>query len=520
MFRKIWHRKQMRFFGPLVISVVALLSSAAAFGQTTSFTYQGRLTDQGTPASGQYELEFKLFDAPSAGTQQPQPGPITIQYITGNGNGAVTVTAGVFTVQLDFTASAFPGAARYLEVGVRHPGDPTFTPLSPRQQMTSTPYAIRALSAATADNALQLNGAPASQYVLTGDPRLSDARPPTAGSGNYIQNTTSPQAGSNFNISGNGTVGGSVTAGSFVGNGSGLTNIRTNIYGDGSDGDVTVSGTVDWSASPPAGTLQFHNLTINGALTVPSGLVIRASGIVTISGGGSITVGPTTAPYPFREFVKGISSTNAFQGQGGIAPSTVLARQILKPGVYGGGAGSSDGQNGPGDDSTGGGGAGGGTLVILAAGNMAINGSITANGTAGVPDPISSVGRGGGGAGVIVLTSRTSISNTGSINASGGAGTDGGGSGSSLFSAGGGGGGIVHFLAPVVTQGTVNVSGGAGGGNNGTVSQFGQQGLGGAGGASGGNGGNEATDVIPPQAGFLGKVFITIISDPATLFVP
>src|SRR5207237_5785583 len=43
--------------------------------------------------------------------------------------------------------------------------------------------------------------------------RLSDARQPTAGSSNYIQNTTLPQGTSNFNISGNGVIGGNVGIG-------------------------------------------------------------------------------------------------------------------------------------------------------------------------------------------------------------------------------------------------------------------------------------------------------------------
>jgi len=58
-----------------------------------------------------------------------------------------------------------------------------------------------------------LGGIAASQYVQTNDPHLSDARPPTAGSSNYIQNTNTTQASTNFNISGNGTVGGALSAG-------------------------------------------------------------------------------------------------------------------------------------------------------------------------------------------------------------------------------------------------------------------------------------------------------------------
>src|SRR5438876_873142 len=95
---------------------------------------------------------------------------------------------------------------------------PSPAEFSPRQPVTATPYSIRSASAAVADtastatNATQLGGVAAGQYVLTSDSRLSDPRPPTAGSSNYIQNTTSQQGSSNFNISGNGTAGGTLSA--------------------------------------------------------------------------------------------------------------------------------------------------------------------------------------------------------------------------------------------------------------------------------------------------------------------
>jgi hypothetical protein len=95
----------------------------------------------------------------------------------------VMVTAGIFTVQLDFgaCASCFNGAARFLEIAVKPTGGGSFTALTPRQPVTSTPYAI---------NAAQLGGLAAS---------------------GYLQNSTSQQASSNFNISGNGTAGGILT---------------------------------------------------------------------------------------------------------------------------------------------------------------------------------------------------------------------------------------------------------------------------------------------------------------------
>lgn len=185
-----------------------MMSATASIGQTTLFTYQGRFIDGGSPANGTYDMQFKLFDGATVGTGTQISSTIT--------NGTVTVSNGVFTVQLDYGATAFPGADRFLEIGVRPAGSSSpYTVLAPRQQLTSAVYAIRARATTTADtatNATQLGGIPANQYVLTSDSRLTDPRPPTAGSSNYIQNTTSPQASSNFNISGNGTAGGTLSA--------------------------------------------------------------------------------------------------------------------------------------------------------------------------------------------------------------------------------------------------------------------------------------------------------------------
>ncbi len=199
---------------PLLVVLALLVSASAAQAQTTTFTYQGRFTDNqngGNATTGSYDFQFKLFDALNGGSQLGS----TVD------RGGVTVTNSTFTVQLDFGAGVFPGANRWLEISVRQAGSGSFSTLNPRQPVTSTPYAIRSLSAATAEtantattanNALQLNGQAASQFVLTGDSRLSDARTPTAGSGNYIQNTTNQQGNSNFNISGNGTAGGNLSA--------------------------------------------------------------------------------------------------------------------------------------------------------------------------------------------------------------------------------------------------------------------------------------------------------------------
>ena len=169
------------FFGALFMVLWLIAGANAALAQSSSFTYQGRLTDGGTSANGNYDLQFALWDSLGGGTQVGSTQTLN----------TVAVSNGVFTVSLDFGANAFPGASRFLEIGARPSGGGSFTLLSPRQQITSTPYAVRSLNASSADS-VPPSGVP-------------------AGSGSYIQNTASPQSASNFNISGNGTAGGTLS---------------------------------------------------------------------------------------------------------------------------------------------------------------------------------------------------------------------------------------------------------------------------------------------------------------------
>jgi len=164
----------------MTFAFVALLATTIS-AQTTGFTYQGRLADSGTPVNGNYDLQFALWNSLSGGAQVGST----------QTNNSVVVSNGVFTTNLDFGANAFPGGNRFLEISVRPAGVGSFTTLTPRQPITSTPYAVRSLNAATADSVLA-SGIP-------------------SGSGNYIQNTTTPQPSTNFNVSGNGTVGGVLT---------------------------------------------------------------------------------------------------------------------------------------------------------------------------------------------------------------------------------------------------------------------------------------------------------------------
>ena len=51
----------------LAFSILAI--PMAALGQGAAFTYQGRLLDRGTGASGSYDLTFTLFDSATVGGQ-------------------------------------------------------------------------------------------------------------------------------------------------------------------------------------------------------------------------------------------------------------------------------------------------------------------------------------------------------------------------------------------------------------------------------------------------------------------
>ena len=128
----------LAFLTLLTLSTInSQLSTLLAQG--TAFTYQGRLTDNGSLANGYYDMLFCLYDAPTMGTQ-----------VDGTLMGtAVPVTNGLFAISLDFGAGIFTGSPRWLKIDVRtNNGAAPYSPLSPRQALTATPYAITAGNAA------------------------------------------------------------------------------------------------------------------------------------------------------------------------------------------------------------------------------------------------------------------------------------------------------------------------------------------------------------------------------------
>lgn len=126
--------------GIALAALAACASAALAQGMGTAFTYQGRLANNGVPATGLYDLRFVMYASPSA--QLMIAGPIYVE--------DVQVTNGLFSVQVDFgnvSGATYNGNERWLSVGVRpgnSPANAPYTLLNPRQELTPTPYAITA----------------------------------------------------------------------------------------------------------------------------------------------------------------------------------------------------------------------------------------------------------------------------------------------------------------------------------------------------------------------------------------
>ena len=136
----------------------ALLTVPATGAQTVPplINYQGKLvSSNGLPVStGDYELRFRIWDAATGGNLVW--GPQVFNGQSGPGFGPkVPVVQGWFNVMLGpvdtngtSIMNAFHGTNRFMEIqlGIN-------APFSPRQQILSAPYALRAASAATAETA-------------------------------------------------------------------------------------------------------------------------------------------------------------------------------------------------------------------------------------------------------------------------------------------------------------------------------------------------------------------------------
>jgi len=182
---KTWQRSPLsRWFRQIsIVSAIAIATATfrTAQAQNTAFTYQGHLSDNGAAAVGAYDFSFVLRDA---ATNQVGP-TLTIA--------PVTVESGTFSVTLDFGVGVFTGPGRWLELGVRSNGSiAPYVVLLPRQQITAAPYAMHALVASNvlgsigdtqlSTNVARLNGTQQFNGAVTFNPLFGP--PFLIGSGN------------------------------------------------------------------------------------------------------------------------------------------------------------------------------------------------------------------------------------------------------------------------------------------------------------------------------------------------
>lgn len=205
-----------RFFRLAAAALLPLGGAVSAQAQGTAFTYQGRLQQNGSAATGLYDIRFSLYNA-SEGSA-----PVTGSY-TVNGH---PVSNGLFTVTLDF-GNQFPGANRWLEIGAKTNGAAGFETLSPRQYLAATPYAVTAGNLSGNVAATQITG-------VVGGTNLS---------GNYPRAVSFTNAGNSFGGSGAGLT--SLPAGQLTGSiadGRLSANVALRAGGNSFTGNQTLGG--------------------------------------------------------------------------------------------------------------------------------------------------------------------------------------------------------------------------------------------------------------------------------------
>jgi photosystem II stability/assembly factor-like uncharacterized protein len=274
---------------PLFLAILLLLGCSKVLAQTAAFTYQGKLTTGGAAANVPHDFIFKLFSLPASGTQ------VASDVVRDD----VPVTAGSFTVSLDFGSLPFISATgNYLEIWVRLGTDTgAYTTLTPRQPITSSPFAIRTISAESASAADSLSE---SCFMCVSDGNISAidgskvvgpvATASTAGNvtgvvpianggtgsstQNFVDTTTNQFVSGDKIFSGNVTT---LFGGRFNGDGRGLTN---------------VPGTMTWQAIFSSSQAVRNNGYLASSssqlmLTLPPSASMVPGDTVRISGAGT-----------------------------------------------------------------------------------------------------------------------------------------------------------------------------------------------------------------------------------------
>ncbi|MFN0012214.1 MAG: hypothetical protein ACKVS8_11295 [Phycisphaerales bacterium] len=111
----------------------ALALPAAAEPAPQTFTYRALVNDGTAPANGAYDVQARLFNALAGGTQVGS----MFQAL------GVNIANGQLLTPMSFgSPTLYNGQRLWVELSLRAAGSPTYTTLSPRQEMTAVPYAL------------------------------------------------------------------------------------------------------------------------------------------------------------------------------------------------------------------------------------------------------------------------------------------------------------------------------------------------------------------------------------------
>jgi hypothetical protein len=126
--------QKQRFDRIVLTGVLLFLLGLSGLAQPTSVLYQAVLTQNGAPTKGTYDFQFRLFSAPTGGSQV---GPTL--FVENH-----VLKQSWLSVELDFGA-VFDGSAHYLEIGFRlGTSTGSYTVLAPRSKLGQTAYAYQA----------------------------------------------------------------------------------------------------------------------------------------------------------------------------------------------------------------------------------------------------------------------------------------------------------------------------------------------------------------------------------------
>ncbi|GDX98139.1 hypothetical protein LBMAG48_05430 [Phycisphaerae bacterium] len=144
-----------------------------ATSASTGFTYQGKLDNGGTPATGSYDMRFQLTNGLGGAAIASEYNVLS-----------VPVTQGVFTVRIPIDPTTIYNSTidPYLQISVRPAGIGSYVTLSPAQRISQVPTAMAAHIAEQARSLANFSRAGAPFLVDAGDWGLgSNAYAPGSG---------------------------------------------------------------------------------------------------------------------------------------------------------------------------------------------------------------------------------------------------------------------------------------------------------------------------------------------------